>query len=328
MATEPEPFPLSLFGGLFRRVSHSNHCPRTVISILCNVCLGTYLILMILNLPNDVSLRILSDFVLLKGLVQLDIAHCCKQRQSFHQLLCLLKLQQKVILSREVRVWLSRHQIKTLSLQIEDYIVDEVLLTSELFQRLQLLKIKFNFGFFPIDQLLTSISSSCPRLLTIQLQATHNLSCANGHSALFRECVELKNFHIYNIFFPPETWTELCHRQISFLCVTEYSAYMPEIVAATGPLPVAIFYLLKPTECRQCCAWNLLSIAEVSKLISTFLPQKRITEASYRTLCRGSHFSMFGKTFGALEYIQLFNCADMDERTLHNDLAAAFYASD
>ena len=261
-------------------------------------------------------MRILADFVSLRELVQLDSALCCKQRQPFHQLLSLLQLRQKVILSREVCVWLSRRHIKLFSIQIKDTTVDEVLLTSELFQWLQFLDVKTNFGYSSIDQLLTSISSCCPRLQTIQLQATDNLSCSTGHGTLLRECVALKNFHVYNIFFTPETWIELCQRQISFLSVTEYSAHMQEIVAATGPLPVAIFNVLKPTECRQFCVWNQLSIVEVNKLISTFLPQKRVSEASYRALCRGSHFSMFGETFRALQYIQLFNCTDMDERTL------------
>ena len=268
---------------------------------------------MILNLPNDVSLRILGDFVSLRGLVQLDSAICCKQRQSFHTLLSSLQLHQNVIFSKEVCVWLSRHQIKTLALQIKDKIVDEVLLTSELFQWLQILNITTIFGFSSIDRLLTSISSSCPRLQTIQLQTANSLSFSNG--TLFKECAELRNFHVYNIYFPPVTWIELCQRQISFLYVTESVAHMREVVAATGPLPVVIFNVLKPTECRQCCIWNQWSILEVNTLISTFLPQKRVTEASYRALCRGSHYSMFDGTFRALQYIQLFNCMDMDERT-------------
>lgn len=271
---------------------------------------------MILTLPNDVSSRILGDFVSLRGLILLDNALCCKQRQSFHQLLSLVPLRSKVIVSKDVCAWLSRHQIRAFSIQIKDKHVDEVLQTSKLFHWLHHLDIKSNFSCFQLDQLITTIATHCPNVKSLQLQDTGGSSPrSRGLSSLLNKRVELRHFHVYNVYFPPETWIELCRGQVSFLCVTEYRAHVRELILATGPLPEANMDVVKAGESRQNCVWNKMDIPEVNQIISTFLPSRRVAGVSYLRLCKGPSLTMFGGTFCLLAFIQLHNCLDMDAHT-------------
>lgn len=274
-------------------------------------------------LPSDISVSILGAFLSLKDLVQMDNAMCCKNRGNFLDLLQCVQFKSKfVLLSEESGHWLAMRQMNVLHLELRGiYTLDMVNPSQLQLLRKLSLKISISQGTIVVGGVLAVVVVSCPRLQTFELQhsgtqeeCTH-LRTDSSITGLVDLCTELKHMHICYVHFPAVMWKELYDRKISFLCFTESYDYLREILSMAGPLPSASMHTSYLGLYKYNCIWNNMSIAEVNLQVSAFVPQVKLGAVRYDDLCRGANISMFQSTFSSLEWIEIQNCTDMDERT-------------